>query len=61
MATLSAAVALAAAPALACATIAQRITITPGTVQTGSLGIHGPLTNDSYVMVPGLIDGIYDT
>jgi hypothetical protein len=61
VATVGAAAALAAAPVLSCATISQRITVSPGNLHPGSSGVYGPLATDSFVMVPGLIDGIYDT
>lgn len=61
MAQVSAAAALAAAPLLLCSTVLQRITVTPGNVQSGSLDTYGPLANDSYVLTPGVIDGIYDS
>lgn len=51
---------LSAAATLACSALSVRITITPGTVFTGSQA-YGPLTTDSYVVVPGIIDGVYDT
>lgn len=53
--------ALAAAPLLSCSVLAQRITVTPGNLQPGGKAVHGPLTSDSYVLVAGISDGIYDT
>ena len=52
---------LAAEPALVCSTTAQRITICPGNLPPSGPGVHGPLAIGSYVTVPGLADGIYDT
>jgi hypothetical protein len=61
MAVVLATAALRAAPLLSCSPLAQRITITPGNLQPGGLGVHGPLANDSYVLAAGISDGIYDT
>jgi hypothetical protein len=61
MAQVLAVVSLAAHPLLTCSVMSQRITITPGNVHPGGLGVYGPLTNDSSVLVPGLSDGIFDT
>ena len=52
--------ALSAAAALTCSTTTVRITITPSTVSPGSQA-YGPLVPDSYVVVPAVIDGIYDS
>jgi hypothetical protein len=60
MPSVSASAALSAQPALRCSVLTQRITISPGNVQPGSQ-VYGPLATDSYVVVPGIIDGIYDT
>lgn len=51
---------LSAAAVLACSALWVRINITPGTVFTGSQA-YGPLEVDSYVVVPAVIDGVYDT
>lgn len=61
MATVSASAALGAAAVLSAAVMSQRITITPGNVAAGGLGAYGPLATDSWVQVPGLADGVYDT
>jgi hypothetical protein len=61
MAQVTGSAALAARAALACTVLAQRITITPGNVHAGSQDAYGPLATDSYVVVPGTADGIYDT
>ncbi|MCW2929876.1 MAG: hypothetical protein JWM19_838 [Actinomycetia bacterium] len=58
---MTAAAALSAQASLACSVLAERITITPGNVIPGGLDVRGPLATDSYVIVPGTIDGIYDT
>jgi hypothetical protein len=60
MAQVSASAALSATPALRCSVLTQRITISPGNVQPVSQ-VHGPLATDSYVVIPGITDGIYDT
>lgn len=60
MPQVSAAAALAAQAALRCSVLTERITISPGNVQPVGQ-VHGPLTTDSYVVVPGITDGIYDT
>lgn len=51
---------LKAAATLTCSALSVRINITPGTVFTGSQA-YGPLEADSYVVVPAIIDGVYDT
>lgn len=61
MPLVQAAAPLSAQARLACTVLTQRITITPGNVDPGSQDAYGPLATDSYVVVPGTIDGIYDT
>lgn len=51
---------LSAAATLTCSTTTVRITITPGTVSPVSQA-YGPLATDSYVVVPAVIDGVYDS
>lgn len=61
MPLISASASLSAAAVLVCSVLMERITITPGNVIPGGSGIHGPLAISSYVEVPGIIDGVYDT
>lgn len=61
MAQVNGAARLSAQPALTCSVMFQRITVTPGNVVYGGLGVRGPLAEDSSVLVSGLNDGIYDT
>lgn len=51
---------LSAAAVLSCSTTTVRITVTPSTVSPGSQA-YGPLVPDSYVVVPAVIDGVYDS
>jgi hypothetical protein len=60
MATVSASAALAAGAVLRAVVMSQRITITPGTVLPGT-GVTGPLATSSWVQVPAVADGVYDT
>lgn len=60
MPLVAATAALSAAATLACSTLSLRITVTPSTVSPGSQA-YGPLRTESYVVVPGVIDGVYDT
>jgi hypothetical protein len=59
MALVGAVATLAAAPQLTAFTSFQRIRITPGNVPYGDAGVYGQLATDSYVVVPGVIDGTY--
>lgn len=52
--------ALSAAATLTCSTTTVRITVTPSTVSPGSQA-YGPAVPAPYVVVPGVIDGAYDT
>jgi hypothetical protein len=60
MAQVNGTAALSAQAALRCSVLTQRITVSAGNVQPGSQ-VYGPLATDSYVVVPGITDGIYDT
>lgn len=60
MALVGAVAALAADPALVALASFARIVISPGNVPYGDQGVLGPVARDSHVIVPGVIDGIYD-
>jgi hypothetical protein len=57
----NAAASLSADPSLACSYLSARITISANTMFPGnSLGIFGAPESFSVVVVPGVIEGIYD-
>jgi hypothetical protein len=60
MATVSGSAALAARAVLAATAMSQRITVAPGTVLPGT-GVTGPIATSSWVQVPAVADGVYDT
>jgi hypothetical protein len=53
---------LSASPSLSCSYLSARITISATTMFPGKdQGIYGPSGDSSTVVVPGVIDGVFDT